>query len=426
MISLGDIKVSELYLGSTPIAEAYLGDEKVYPEESPEPPSSMSVQELIDNGYATLQNDYAASGPVHGGTYNPYDNSESDYDVIQIHSNCPVRLENITDFDTYLTSATTYVWREELPAGWTASALMNKYDGVQLARPPMEELFGGVVADDVENLSLTFTGSNNVGAYVCDASIVTERFNYSHYSQFKSPKNIEININGDYGTVAQCSFSELTTTTSLTINVTGFFSCHDVTGLFEYDYALKNLAFNGLWRKEHIRNMNNMFINCYELTSIPYVVGWGRDDESDAYYNTLYPRFDGIRGSADFGGAFVNLNKLTFLGPRINMNAASLSGCTAEGYNQSPLSGPTFVCPLLEDVRIINLNNNDWNFADNSTYTYIPNMDTTSITYLLSHVADCTSTPHTVTFSSLHQSDVPSGAISSAAAKGWTVLWQNV
>lgn len=371
----------------------------------------LRVEHLINAGYAEIKTDYAASSLWHTP------GSESDYQVIQIHSNCPILLETIEDFDDYLTSATTFVWREELPIGWTASELMAKYEGVELARPPMEELFGGVVADDVENLSLSFAGGES---YVCDASIVTERYNMDHYSQFKSPKNVEITIRGVYTSVAQCSFSELTTTTALTLNLGGLFSCHDTTGLFEYNYALKNLTINGPFRWDGMVSCNNLFINNYELLSIPYVSSWGRT----SIYNTMYPHNNGTRGSADFGGAFVNLNKCTSIGPVINMNAASLSGCTIDGVSQLGLSGPTFKCPVLEDVRIINLNNNDWNFADINGYTYIPNMDVDSIEYLLNNVADCTSNPHTVTFSNLHENDISQSAIDAAAAKGWTVAYQ--
>ena len=82
-----------------------------------------------------------------------------------------------------------------------------------------------------------------------------------------------------------------------------------------------------------------------------------------------------------------------------------------------------FNCPALTDVRIINLNNNDWNFADHSTYTYIPNMDVDSINYLLNNVADCTTDPHTVTFTDTYESQVSQSAIDNANSKGWTVVW---
>jgi hypothetical protein len=157
------------------------------------------------------------------------------------------------------------------------------------------------------------------------------------------------------------------------------------------------------------------------------VTAWGRDDESTAGYNTIYPHATSNgRVSGNCGGIF-NAQSLEFIGPRLNMLAVSLSGCTVDGVNQSPIpynGKGVFYCPNLTDVRIINLANNDWNFADNSTYTYAPKLDVTSIEYLLNHVADCSATPHTVTFSTLHQGEISASAISAAAAKGWTVAYQ--
>ena len=83
-----------------------------------------------------------------------------------------------------------------------------------------------------------------------------------------------------------------------------------------------------------------------------------------------------------------------------------------------------FECPELTDVLIRNLNNNDWNFANSSTFTYIPAMNVASIEYLLNNVEDVTSQGgHTVTFHSMHMNEVSQSAIAAAAAKGWNVGW---
>jgi hypothetical protein len=180
-----------------------------------------------------------------------------------------------------------------------------------------------------------------------------------------------------------------------------------------------------------------MFDGDNSLKSIPYVTGWGREST----YNTIYPHAEKpYRGSAACGGLF-NATGLESIGPVINMSRISISGYTStETYwddrqgqtvtgpvNQDAITGdgkPMFNCPNLTDVRIINLSHNDWNFADGSTYTYIPKMDVTSIEYLLNHVEDCSSDPHTVAFSTLHQGEISSSAINAAAAKGWTVQTQ--
>lgn len=378
----------------------------------------MSVQELIDNGYAEIKKD-SVRAAGHG--------SEVNYYVIQIHSNCPVKLENITNFDEILTSATTFVWREELPSGWKPSELAAKYNGAQLYRPISPEMFPCVDLSGVDELSLSFAG----GSYqTIHSSIISQRYagsgNYYPNITFKTPKHLTVNIRSTYSSVAQTNFSMLNTTTGITINC-GIFSCHDVVGMFEHDVALEELVINGSFRYDTWRTCHLVFDGCEKLKSIPYVTSWGRDDEANAVYNTIYPRNDGTRGSANCGGIFNHCYELEFIGPRINMNAISLSGCTADGRSQDALNyggRGLFDCPKLTNVRIINLNNNDWNFADGSTYTYVPKMDVTSIEYLLNHVEDCSSDPHTVTFSTLHQGEISSSAINAAAAKGWTVQTQ--
>lgn len=372
----------------------------------------MSVAELIDAGFAEIKQDKTRKLP----------GSEQNFTVVQIHSDCPVKLENITDFDTVLESSTTFVWREELPANWDPQDLADKYSGATLARPIMPEMFPCVDLEDVENLSLSFNGG---GYQYTHSSIVSQRYNegsdYYPDITFKTPKHLTVTIRDNYGTVAQTNFSMLNTTTGITINC-GIFNCHDVTGMFEHDPELVTLNINGSFRWDGICTCHLMFDGDNKLTSIPYVTGWGRD----SVYNTIHPWYDGTRGSANCGGIF-NATGLTFIGPRLNMDAISISGCTIDGKGQSALGyggRGAFNCPLCTDVRIINLNNNDWNFADNSTKTYLPSIDATSIEYILNNVYDCSATPHTVTFKNTYQNQVSASAISAAAAKGWTVAWQ--
>lgn len=378
----------------------------------------MTVDELITAGYASLATDVADCSPYHAP------GSESDYQVIQIHSNCPVLLENIPDFDDYLTSSTTYVWREALPSGWRIADVLAKYNGIQLARPPMEQMFCGPFdMSGINELSLSF---NEGSWYVCDSSIIGRRYSQSYPGlTYLTPKQVNITIRNKYGTVFQTALSMMDTTTGITLNVGGtdIFGCHDITGLFEGDRSLKTLIINGPFRWDTVRSANNVFFNCKELTSIPHVSAWGRDDEASAVYNTMYPRYDGTRGSADFGGCFNGCDKLTFLGPRIDMKAASWSGCTVDGQTQAALSGDIFQCPLLEDVRIINLNNNNWDFHNPDGGVYIPKMNVASIEFLLNHVVDCSATPHTVIFSDLHRGEVSQSAISYASVRGWNVYF---
>lgn len=388
----------------------------------------MTIEELIAEGYAEIKKDSVRAAGQ---------GSEVNYYVIQIHSNCPVKLENITNFDEILTSATTFVWREELPSGWKPSELAAKYNGAQLYRPISPEMFPCVDLSGVDELSLSFAGGN--GRYV-HSSIISQRYtgsgNYYPNITFKTPKHLTVNIRGTYSSVVQTNFSMLNTTTGITLNCGGDFVPHDVTGMFEHDVNLEELLITGRFYYSTWRTCHLVFDGDNNLKSIPYSTSWSRENA----YNTIYPRNDGQRGSARCEGLF-NATGLESIGPVINMSRISISGYTStETYwsdtqgdmvtgpvNQAGITGdgkPMFNCPKLTDVRIINLSHNDWNFANGSTYTYIPKMDVTSIEYLLNHVEDCSSDPHTVTFSTLHQGEISSSAISAAAAKGWTVAFQ--
>ena len=378
----------------------------------------MTVEELIANGYAELKQDRART----------YAGSETAYTVVQIHTECPIKLENITNFDTWLESATTFVWREPLPNKWNPKALAEKYSGATLARPIIPEMFPCVDLSGVDELSLSFVGKT---WQYPQSSIISQRYdanrNYYPGITFKTPKHLTITLRGDYSSVAITNFSMLSTTTGITINCNGFFDCHDVTGMFEFDPNLKSLTINGQFCWGGMKTCHLLFDAANKLESIPYSTAWTREHT----YNTIYPvSLSNGRGGADCCGIF-NATGLTYIGPRLNMNAMSLSGCIVDGVSQQPLgtivtdNKQVFNCPNCTDVRIINLNNNDWNFADKTTYTYLPKIDTASIEYILNNVVDCSANPHTVTFSNLHQNDVSASAISAAAAKGWTVAWQN-
>ena len=215
-------------------------------------------------------------------------------------------------------------------------------------------------------------------------------------------------------------FTELRDTTTLNLNINGDFSCHDCIGMFEASTGLVTLNMTGVFLWSVIRSCTAMFDGCTHLTSIP-VSRFARTHS----YNILYPRNDGTRGTADASKMFRNCSALTSIGPVINMNAISLNGCTAAGRTQNALGdGVMFGCPNLTDVLLQNLNNNDWNFADYTTKTYIPKMSVASIEYLLDNIADCSSDQHTVTFSDLHHGEISAASLANASSKGWTVAYQ--
>ena len=394
----------------------------------------MSIEELVAEGYADFMQDWAASSPTH---------YESAYTVIQIHSNCPIKLENITDFDTYLESATTFVWREALPSGWDPNDLAAKYSSTQLARPPMEEMFNGVNMASCSAITLSFKPA---GYHVCDTSILTHRHvTGSNYAT--TPENVTITIrNGsDYSSVFQTSLSEFRTTKHITLNCGQGWGCHDVVGMFEYNPELTGLTFTGRWYGYTSRwnggmmGMMNMFAGCSKLIEVPLL---NSDLARDHEYNMFFPRFSNgwDRGTHCISGMFSGCTALTSIKPTFNML------CTRSGASEN-----AFNCPNLTDVRFKNINNSDYDFTGDRYY--IPRMDVASIQYLIDNLAtqqysanfhalywtDSAKTGttetdtgypaennSTITFSDLHQSEISQSYIDAAAAKGWTIAFRHV
>lgn len=398
-------------------------DSVIYHEDTLTP---VYVEDLLSMGYAK-----AVTGSA--GTY------------ISILPTCPYRPHLVLDLaevatnTKQITAGTNNIitWDEVKASGWKDSDIAAIYSGVTLGFTPRPNMFWAV-GDTIDNFSVTFSGAEWAvndypwGAATNSNGTFAPRYDndpakehaYNNNGFRRTPANVTVTISGIYSSVAQVMFNNMGTTTAFTLNCGGVFIPHDVVGMFEYCYNLETLTINGPFRWDTFRLMINLFENCYKLTSIPYVTSWGRDDEANAVYNTLFPQFDGIRGSACGDGMFANLNALTFLGPRLNMAAMSVTGCTYEGRSQVG-AGNVFYTPELTNVRIINLNNCDWDFSSTDTGTYIPKMDVTSIEYLLNHVTDCSSNPHTVKFSALHSGQVSAAAISAAQAKGWTVTFES-
>lgn len=378
-------------------------------------PSEIYVQTLIDEGYANV-----VTGA--GGTY------------IEILESCPYSAAEILDLgevarnEKKLTGTTNNVilWDQPLPNGWTNSDITSIYSGKTLNFTPRARMFWAV--DDIESLEITFAGgSYSVNDYpwgsgMANNGVFAPRYEFGmQYPLYfrESPKNLTVNFTGDYGSVAQTMFCEMGTTTALTINVNGFFSVVDWTGMYEDCYQLRTLTLNGLFRYDFSRLVHNMFKNCEKLQSVPYVVAWGRDH----IQNTVRPHTQ-PGGSADAGGMFQNCKVLESIGLTLDLECVSLSGCVVDGETQAALSAPMIECPNLTDVRIKNLGHNSWNFVDAEGKLYAPKMDTASIEYLLNNVQDETGNGYTLTFSTLHQGQISTAAISNAQNKGWTIAWE--
>lgn len=405
------------------------------PEPTPDPPVTIKkyVQDLINEGYAK-----ATTGS--GGTY------------VEIFDTCPYTIDQVVDVAEVASNTkklsdgvnNTIIWNNTLPDGWDCSSIYDLYNHKTMTFSPRARMFWGLTCIP-DTFELTFpsaawsvndypwgSGGSNDGMFA-------PRYNHDKEQEYAdkqfraTPKNVTINFPYHYSSVAQTLFTQMEQTEVFTLNCAtediwnNLFECHDVTGMFEGCYELETLNINGAFSWWAIRTCHNMFRYDGNLKRIPYSTVFGERDHTQ---NILYPRFDGVRGTAACEGLF-NAIGLEYIGPVLNMNAVSLNGCTVDGYQQSPLGSTypeieragalLFNCPELTDVRIINLGNNSWNFNDTSTKTYIPKMDVTSIEYLLNHVKDETGNNYSITFSNLHQQDVSASAIALAESKGWTI-----
>ena len=383
--------------------------------EPPDPPREIYVVTLMNESFA-----YILSG-AHG-------------DYVEIEPTAPYQMSQVLDLaevarnEKKLTEGVDNIiaWNKALPAGWTQQGVADIYDGVDLNFTPRGGMLWAV-GNEVDRLELSFAGGSYVaadqpwGSYQSEG-IFAPRWNSSKEAEYaalgfrNTPRVVVVTIRDVFSSVAQVMFTMMRTTESLTINLGDVFVCHDVVGMFESN-AMRELIINGPFRWDAIRTCHNMFDGCDNLEAIPYVTGWGRESQ----YNTIYPRWDGIRGSADCARMFRNCHALQSIGPVLNMNAISLNGCTVDGSGQSALSDTLFQCPELTDVRLKNVGNNSWQFNAVNTKTYIPKMDAASIDYLLNNVKDETGNGYSLRFASLHQAEVSAAAIANAQAKGWTV-----
>ena len=383
---------------------------------------TITVQGLVNENYAVL---------VSGNSFN----------TIEIKPECPYNILLVSDWQQVAMNIkqlrtgvdNTIVWNQYLPDEWYTWDLVNFYNNKTLPFKPGAELFWALGDQDyVSNFTIGFSGTTGTS---CDYPWYSDdswdgifaSANDEFYSQ--TPENLTVNINGTYSFDSSYMFTNMRNTTALTLN-TQTFDCTYTSNMFAGCNSLRTLNINGNFKWDSIKGCNNMFKGDNQLTSIPYNTAYTRDSQ----YNTLYPMFNGTDGSANCGGLF-DASGLTYIGPILNMNAISLSGCTIGGNQQDALDDMLFNCPNLTDVRIINLNNNDWNFSDKSTKTYIPKMNKDSIEYLVAHLTDCTSNPHTLTFSTnaltnytmdgdyavVSTSDPLYHVIADALAKGWTV-----
>ena len=391
-------------------------------EEKPEPPGPTLkyVQDLLDEGYARV-----VPGP--SGNY------------IEILSGNPYGAEVIVDlwevaFNEKQLSAGTnnaIVWTQP-PSSIDPADIRAAYDGEAMNFTPRGGLFWQPMGDSASTdvFEVSFNGATWIaadypwGSYQSEGLFAprytndpaTEAYYNTNYRH--TPMKVKVNLN-NFSSVAQVMFTQMRTTKELTINVVPgqFFGCHDVVGMFEADTELETLNINGEFRWGDIRTCLYMFDGCQKLTAIPYDTNYPKTHP----YNILFPRTDEYRGTANVARILNGCSALTSFGPVFNFSAISRSGCTWDGRQQDATTTTIFDCPNLTDIWIKGLGHNSWNFADNSTGTYIPKISADSIDYMLQNVQ--TVSGLTLTLPSLNKDDVTSGFISYAQDRGWTIVW---
>ena len=402
---------------------------------------TITVQGLIDAGYATT----STSGSM---TY------------IILNSDCPYTIAQITDFAKKLSNTeqidgatkNTFKWNNALPSTWTATQLANVYTNNQFVNiTPQTQLFCGVDLGTADYIELSFaeaTWSGIENGLFNTRGLVTTT---------TCPKTITINFTGYFSSMLQTWFTNLVGTKTLNWNFTEV-DCHDLAGMFEYSSDLENINItnaSGKWYMQSIRNVTNMFHGCQSLTEIPLgCPSYARDH----YYNTIFARVDGIRGTRVYDQTFYNCKNLTSIKPTLNLFAQHTSDL---------INSPFYNCVKLTDVRIKNLSNCSWDLTTTSGL-FLPYIDVDSINYLLNNIAtnvsvrygkltdstlsgdegntlywtDSTKTSYTttttdypvtvldcegftLTLNDLYKDEISTDAIASAEAKGWTIQFSH-
>lgn len=342
MISVGDKKVTSVHN----YGAVFVGSDKVFP-------TSATVKELLSEGYATYS----------GG-------------VIQILSTCPYKLEEIEDFIEYLTNESkivagtnnTFVWRQSLPNGWTVQQIADCYNNNILKgyNGYPGSLFTGINMSAIQELKLETNGT--------DTWIAVGQFLFGGRNQTKStcPQKLIVKLASKPSTL-NCAFHGMGNVKEIVLDFTT--DClHDMSGAFEYCNNI--IKVNAAWQWNTVRTCGYTFENCFNLKEIPLTDG---TTDRFNWINEWYPRFDNYRGWSSIHQTFNNCYNLESIKPVMNMNAIGDNGVYNSFTNTSKLT----------DVRFKNLNNRDWDFTRSETY--IPNMDSESIAYIINNLASIVS-----------------------------------
>lgn len=345
---------------------SYTEDEqKVYYE--PVDIKQLTVKQLIDEGYAVKNSDGS----------------------IQIHSNCPYKMGQISDFYDILSNNkqidegvnNTFVWRESLPEGWNLLEIIDAYNHMKIQGyvSHYATLFSGVDCHEASSITFTFAGETQASAVGIDGLLFATNQNWS---QNFSPSEITYFTNAPISSFS-FPFGGCGTTKKIVLGFPSakYTGTHTMNGTF-MNSGIEEII-NGTddnhkgieWYKTS--DLRWAFLNCKNLKEIPSTYGI-----TDRYSlnNEIFPRKTTVRGYSSLWMFCNGCSNLSKIGPVLNLS--TIIPTTGDSGN---ITGSFGNCKKLTDVRIKGLSNGDWDFTKDPTE--IPNMDVESLTYLLNNVS---------------------------------------
>lgn len=392
------------------------------------PLGMITTAELIARGYAHAI-ERKNTGQLIGRGW------DVKYYQIQIHSDCPYPMANITDFDDVLTNRAKvvdgvtdnyYVWNQPLPAGWSPNVLMSHYNGVTLPYVPTGHYwsgdplydgaphwFDGVDMSGIKDLTIVVNAPvvwNALAGGVlksrtkASSALVPEKFTFKFLSEYSSIlQNFFSRLGATKHVVLDCSEAPVRTGGSgENIYV------RDISGFCEYNGDMETLEVRGKMLMADCGNVSNAFHNCGSLTEIPLF--GGNDSDRTSWMNTW------VMETLD--QTFAGCESLTSIKPALDVKKITAINATG---NAGAFGG----CGRLSDIRLKNVNAT-WDFTNSKTY--IPKMDVASINYLLDNVVAVADggDRRTLTFANTYQSQVDAAKVSACTAKGYDIVWKQL
>lgn len=343
----------------------------------------ITVQQLIDKGYATVSGSFVTLRPT-----------------------MSYREEQIVDFDEHINAVTPrFKWNNlNLPCRLDNDSIIDKYNGATMSIVPTGGMFHGLDFSNYDDFTITFNGGSWC---VVDNGIFCSRYHGGTYKP--GPLNLTVNINGAFTSIFTTGFVHIPRVKHITLTATNHFSCHGVSGMFELCGDLETITFKNVRMQnggECFNNISYICDWCGKLKEFP--LGYP-ELARDHVYNTIKPKCRTQDNPSDAGAmqqAFYYCGSLVRIAPTFDFSLVT-----------SYVSTMFTACNSLEDLHIKNLGCT-WDF------TNCPSLSVESIEYILSNLVDKSSgNACTVTFGTLHDSEINSDIYASAVAKNWNIVF---